>query len=112
MTALPIGAIIVANLFFILSIYLWYLLEKTQKELSQSREDAAGFKADYEDRLRELQAFSVQTSAQKQELSELKTKFEKNPSYECQQLLANLLSGHALFHIETIDPENVLIRRR
>ena len=50
-------------------------------------------------------------SSLNQELSNLKNKFKSNPSYESQLLMADILNGHMLFHIERIPPESVLIKR-
>ena len=45
------------------------------------------------------------------ELKALKTKFKLNPSYETQLFMADMLRSGALFHIERLPPEDVLIRR-
>ena len=60
------------------------------KDLKESLEIAKSFKSDFE---------------------ALQNKFRDNPSYECQQLLADLLMGNALFRIERLSPENILLRR-
>lgn len=45
------------------------------------------------------------------ELTALKLKHQQNPSYDCQQLLAEMLSGQALLRIERLDTENLFYRR-
>lgn len=37
--------------------------------------------------------------------------YKKNPTYDCQRLLANLASGSALLKIEAIDPADLFIWR-
>lgn len=98
MTALVFLAFFCAFLFMVLSIILGIQLHRSRKDFS-SLENEAHYAVGLAEKL-------------KDEKRALEEKFQKNPSYECQQLLANLLSGHALFHIETIDPENIFIRRR
>lgn len=47
----------------------------------------------------------------KDELESLKKKYEQNPSYETQLMMADILSGNALFRIERLETQNLFIRR-
>jgi hypothetical protein len=38
-------------------------------------------------------------------------KYQVNPGYETQLMFADLMRGHALFHIERVEPQNVFLRR-
>ncbi len=38
-------------------------------------------------------------------------KYQIDPSYETQLMFADLMRGHALFHIERVEPQNVFLRR-
>jgi hypothetical protein len=47
-----------------------------------------------------------------EQIEALLKKYELNPSYDCQLLLAQIMSGDGLFRIEAIDATNIFIRRR
>lgn len=55
---------------------------------------------------------SKEISTLKEELEILKKKYELNPSYESQLMLAELLSGNGLFKIERIETQNLFHWRR
>lgn len=87
---LPVILFLLSLILFVFSLSLLYQLKSVTKRYEIAEQNVA-----------------------KAELAfyELEQKFKKNPSMECQQLLADILSGHALFHIETISPQNVLLKR-
>lgn len=45
-------------------------------------------------------------------LETLSLKYKTNPSYDCQQLLADLMAGGGIFKIEKYDTEGILIYHR
>lgn len=112
MTVPTFITLIVAFILLFICIYLLTLIKRKDDDLDFLRKELATVGNNLRFANDTTQKLTAQIDKAQKEYLELQQKFQKNPSYECQQLLANLLSGHALFHIETIDPENIFIRRR
>jgi hypothetical protein len=50
--------------------------------------------------------------ASQAQVREFEDRFKTNPSYDCQMVLADMLSGNGLFRIERIERENLFYHRR
>jgi hypothetical protein len=51
-------------------------------------------------------------SSYKNQLAEWQERYRSNPGYDCQQMMADLLSGQGLFRIERIERENLFLFRK
>ncbi len=51
-------------------------------------------------------------SISRKEIISLQTKYQVNPSYDCQVFMADVMAGQGLFKIERVDREDLFLFRR
>lgn len=61
---------------------------------------------------KKIEDLKLEEQARIKQIEDLKKKYEQNPSYETQLMMADLLSGNGLFKIERIETENLFYRRQ
>lgn len=56
--------------------------------------------------------FYIQCRALEAAVTELEYRYQKNPSYDCQLFMADIMAGQGLFKLERIERENLFFLRK